>query len=46
MVKPGVTTHEIDLAVEQYFASHGAVPLFKGVPGKSSISRRLLYLVE
>jgi methionyl aminopeptidase len=34
MVKPGVTTLEIDLAVEQYFASHGAVPLFKGVPGK------------
>jgi len=34
MVRPGVTTGEIDAAVEGYFAAHGAVALFKGVPGK------------
>lgn len=35
MVKPGVTTLEIDNAVEKYFAGFGAIPLFKGVPGKT-----------
>jgi methionyl aminopeptidase len=34
VVRPGVTTAEIDAAVEQVFAEHGAQPLFKGVPGK------------
>ena len=34
MVRPGVTTGEIDAAVEKFFAEHGAVALFKGVPGK------------
>lgn len=34
LVRPGVTTGEIDAAVEAYFLSHGAIPLFKGVPGK------------
>ena len=34
MVRPGVTTGEIDAAVEAFFATHGAVALFKGVPGK------------
>lgn len=34
MVRPGVTTLEIDLAVERYFQSRSAEPLFKGVPGK------------
>jgi len=34
LVKPGVTTGEIDAAVESFFIEHGAVPLFKGVPGK------------
>jgi methionyl aminopeptidase len=34
MVRPGVTTGEIDAAVEAFFGQHGAVPLFKGVPGK------------
>jgi methionyl aminopeptidase len=33
MVRPGVTTAEIDAALEQFFAEHRAVPLFKGVPG-------------
>lgn len=33
-IRPGVTTGEIDAAVEAFFAEHGAVPLFKGVPGK------------
>jgi len=34
LVRPGVTTGEIDAAVEAFFAEHEAVPLFKGVPGK------------
>jgi methionyl aminopeptidase len=34
LVRPGVTTGEIDAAVESFFIAHGAVPLFKGVPGK------------
>ena len=34
MVEPGVTTGEIDKAVEALFARHDATPLFKGVPGK------------
>ena len=34
MVRPGVSTGEIDAAVEAFFVQRGAVPLFKGVPGK------------
>jgi methionyl aminopeptidase len=34
LVKPGVTTGELDAVVEAFFAKHGATPLFKGVPGK------------
>ncbi len=34
MVRPGVTTGEIDAAIEKFFDEKGAVPLFKGVPGK------------
>jgi methionyl aminopeptidase len=34
MVRPGVTTGEIDAAVEQFFKQKNATPLFKGVPGK------------
>jgi len=34
MVRPGVSTGEIDAAVESFFVQRGAVPLFKGVPGK------------
>jgi methionyl aminopeptidase len=34
LVRPGVTTGEIDAAVEAYFVGQGATPLFKGVPGK------------
>jgi methionyl aminopeptidase len=30
--RPGVTTGEIDAAVEQFFAQHGAQPLFKNYP--------------
>lgn len=33
-LRVGVTTGEIDAAVEAFFAKHGAVPLFKGVPGR------------
>jgi methionyl aminopeptidase len=34
LVRPGATTRQIDAAVEEFFAEHGAIPLFKGVPGK------------
>jgi methionyl aminopeptidase len=34
MAKPGVKTIEIDRAVEDFFHSHNAVPLFKGYPGQ------------
>jgi methionyl aminopeptidase len=33
VVKAGVTTAEIDAAVERVFQEHDAEPLFKGVPG-------------
>ncbi|HEV3025483.1 MAG TPA: type I methionyl aminopeptidase, partial [Pirellulales bacterium] len=33
LVRPGVTTAQIDAAIDRYFAEHGAVPLFKGFPG-------------
>ncbi len=33
MVRPGVTTAEIDAAVERFYTEHNCVPLFKGVPG-------------
>ncbi len=34
LVRPGVTTAEIDAAVDAFFARHDAIALFKGVPGK------------
>ncbi|MFC1596633.1 type I methionyl aminopeptidase [Planctomycetota bacterium] len=34
LLRPGVTTAEIDAAVEEFFHEHQARPLFKGVPGK------------
>jgi methionyl aminopeptidase len=34
LIAPGVTTAEINAAVEQVIALHNATPLFKGVPGK------------
>ena len=34
LAKPGVRTIDIDQAVERFYAEHGAVPLFKGYPGK------------
>jgi methionyl aminopeptidase len=34
MARPGVRTAEIDQAVEALYAARGAVPLFKGYPGK------------
>ena len=33
MIAPGVTTGELDAAVEALFEQHGATPLFKGYPG-------------
>jgi methionyl aminopeptidase len=41
MVKPGVTTHEIDQAVRRFIESHGAKPSFlgyAGFPGSACIS--------
>jgi methionyl aminopeptidase len=32
MVRPGVTTGEIDDVVARFFEEHGAIPLFKNVP--------------
>lgn len=34
MTRPGVTTREIDLAVEELFTRESATPLFKGFPGE------------
>ena len=34
IVRPGVTTAEIDAVIDEYFLRHDAIPLFKGVPGK------------
>jgi len=33
MIKPGVTTLELDQAAEEYIRSHGGTPIFKGYPG-------------
>ena len=33
-IRPGVTTREIDVAVDEFFVAHQATPLFKGVPGR------------
>ena len=35
LAKPGTKTIEIDQAVEKFYAAHGAIPLFKGYPGKT-----------
>ena len=35
MAQVGVRTMEIDKAVEDLYARHGAIPLFKGYPGKT-----------
>jgi len=32
--RPGAKTLDIDMAVEAFYASHGALPLFKGYPGR------------
>jgi methionyl aminopeptidase len=34
LVRPGVSTAEIDAVIDEYLTRHQAVPLFKGVPGK------------
>jgi methionyl aminopeptidase len=34
MAKPGVRTMDIDQAVEDFYAKNGAIPLFKGYPGR------------
>src|SRR6266567_1152866 len=35
LAKPGTKTIEIDQAVEAFYAKYGAIPLFKGYPGKT-----------
>ena len=32
MIKPGVTTKELDKVAEEFIRDHGAVPTFKGFP--------------
>src|SRR5687767_15947629 len=34
MAQPGTRTLDIDRAVEKFYSSHGAIPLFKGYPGR------------
>jgi len=34
VVRPGITTGEIDARIEQFFNDHNLIPLFKGVPGE------------
>jgi methionyl aminopeptidase len=34
MIKPGITTREVDRAVETLFGRYGVQPLFKGYPGR------------
>ncbi len=34
MVRPGVTTGEIDAVVDRFFQEHRVIPLFKGVAGR------------
>ena len=33
MIAPGITTGELDAAIERLFDERGAIPLFRGVPG-------------
>jgi methionyl aminopeptidase len=33
LIRPGITTAEIDAAIDRFFVENGAIPLFKGVPG-------------
>lgn len=33
MIRPGVTTKELDTAVDCFLVKHNAIPLFKGFPG-------------
>lgn len=35
MAEPGITTAEINTEVENFITSNNAIPLFKGVPGKT-----------
>ena len=32
VVKPGVTTRELDKVAEEFIRDHGATPTFKGIP--------------
>ena len=34
LVRPGITTGEIDAKIEQFYNDHHVIPLFKGYPGK------------
>lgn len=36
LAKPGVKTIDIDRAVDQLYARHGAIPLFKNYPGQNN----------
>ena len=34
MIRPGITTGEVDARIEQFYNDHYVIPLFKGYPGK------------
>lgn len=34
MIRPGITTAEVDARVERFYADMKVIPIFKGVPGK------------
>ena len=34
LVKPGVTTRELDKVAEEFIRDHGAIPTFKGFPNQ------------
>lgn len=37
MIRPGVTTGELDAAIEKEIRAHGGVPTFKGYPGHAGV---------
>jgi len=44
--RPGAKTLDIDMAVEAFYASHGALPLFKGYPRPRALPRLHLHLPQ
>ena len=36
LIKPGVTTKQLDKVAEEFIRDHGAIPTFKGFPNPSA----------